>query len=173
MTMLKTFKEMYYIEHTIWNKYFDKDKIPLFKDIKYDDIIILHFDFLYSVFKTKTSKQKVDKTIIVDAINICLRMYQKIKTVYPYNKLYVIIHADKHSMGTLIIDTEAFQKLIDIIPDFALVSNKDDPDLDYYKSDCYKHIIYGTCNGVKNKYKAKNCQTWRILNGKLYITGLN
>lgn len=166
----KTYKEMYYIEHTIWNKYFDKDKVIKFDDISYGDTIILHFDFLYSVFKTKTSKQTVDKSIIMDAVNICLRMYQKIKTIYPYNNVDVIIHSDKHSVGRLVIDTDAFQALVDILPNFALVTDKDDPNLDYYNYNCYKHIFYGTCNGTKNKYDRNNCQMWKILNGKLYIT---
>lgn len=165
----KTFKQAYYIEHTLWERNFDVDKINIFDNINFGDTVILHFDFIYSIFKTKTSKQKVDKTIIFDAINICLRMYQKVKKLYPHNTVRVIIHAEKQALKRLIVDASAFQALIDIIPGFAIVTERCDPDLKYYDKSNYKHIIYGKCSGLKTLYSPENYQTWLILNGKLYV----
>lgn len=166
----KPFKQDYYIEHTLWERNFNADEINKFDNLRFDDTIILHFDFIYTIFKTKTSKHVINKNIIFDAINVCLRMYQKIKKLYPYNRVYVIIHAEKQALKRLIVDVSAFQALIDIIPGFAIVTDKKDPDLEYYNKSNYKHIIYGKCNGLKTLYLPENYQTWLILNGKLYIT---
>lgn len=166
----QTFEQKYYIEHTLWERNFDVEKIDKFENIKYGDIILLHFDLIYSIFKTKTTRNKVEKTIIFDVINVCLRMYQKIKQIYPYNKVYVIIHTDELSLKRLLIDSNVLQALVDIIPDFALVTDNKDPDLEYYNSNNYKHILYGKCSGLKQIYQPENYQVWLILNGKLYIT---
>lgn len=168
--MTKSFKQEYYIEHTLWERNFDVNKIDRFDNLNFNDSIILHFDFIYTIFKTKTSKHVVNKNIIFDAINVCLRMYQKIKKLYPYNTVYVIIHAEKQALKRLVVDSSAFQAIIDIIPNFALVTDKSDQDLEYYNKSNYKHIIYGKCNGLKTLYAPENYQIWLILNGKLYIT---
>lgn len=170
MVERKSFKQMYYIEHTLWERNFDVDKIEKFNNLAFGDTIILHFDFIYSVFKTKTSKQSVNKDIIFDAVNVCLRMYQRIKQLYPYNTVYVIIHAEKQALRRLIVDYSVFKALIDIIPNFALVIDKNDDDLKYYDKSNYKHIIYGKCNGLKTLYSPDNYQTWLILNGRLYVS---
>ena len=67
MTTVKTFEDLYYINNTIWSRNLantDKSKITWFDNIKYSDIIILHFDFIYSIMRVMT-KEKPNKLIFL------------------------------------------------------------------------------------------------------------
>lgn len=155
--------KQYYIANTIWQSKFNVDNIKKFDNIKYDDKIILYYDFPYSYYKIML-KQKQDRVLFIAAINCCLRMYEKIKQIYPYNSIYVCIYTNDKTL----IDYEAFKSVIDLIPDFAIITDDNKEDLSYFTGLEYKHIFYGRCNGIKNIIK-ENYQYWSIINGNLII----
>ncbi len=169
MTTVKTFEDLYYINNTIWSRNLaniDKSKIIWFDNIKYSDIIILHFDFIYSIMRVMT-KEKPNKLIFMAAINVCLRLYSTIKKLYPYNKVYVIIHT-KHNVlvKSTKIDYDAFQSVINIIPNFALITSDNYEDLVAFKLNNFKHIFYGLCNNAHKYFDVENKQRLDIFNGK-------
>ena len=168
--MKKTFEEIYYIQHTPWKRKLNLDNIKKFEDIKYNDVILFHFDFPYSVFSTLSDCKCNDK-IFIAAINVCLRICQIIKTIYPYNKCYVIIHTKKKAMfHNTILSYETFRSIIDIIPNFAVINEEIKEDLEYFTQKTYRHIFYGMCNNCYNYYqKTNSCQRWSVINGNLII----
>lgn len=167
----KSFKDIYYIENTIWAKNYKKEEIERFS-LNFTDSIILHFDFTYSIFKTKSTYKKqvnMDKTELVDCINVCLRYYQKLRKLYPYNDIFVIIYIDNIGQK-LFTDLEFFSRVIDILPNFALVSDKKSQDLAcLLKNKSYKHVFYGNFMDIIKNYDI-DYQVWRVIQGKLYIT---
>lgn len=164
--MNKTFDELYYIENTPWKRKNDINKLLRFDNIKYNDVIIFHFDFLESIVKTKMLNKNINKTSFIHSINVCLRHYSIIKQLYPYNKIDIIIHI-KNNLNY--VDISTFQAIIDIIPNFALVSEKDIINIKYFNNNMYKHILYGNCNNVKNMLTNSDYQIWKLLQGKIYI----
>lgn len=156
---MKDFKSQYYICNTPWKRKLDITKLKKFDDIKYIDTIIFHFDLCYSVFKVGR-QTGYSKDVIISAINICLRYYNIIKSLYPYNKIRVIIHLKNNIK--IALDKESYQKVIDIIPNFAVCDNLNE--LEYFNTDNYKHIIYG---GIRPDLKNK--QIWSVIDGKLII----
>lgn len=155
--------KQYYIANIIWQSKFNVDKVKKFDNIKYDDKIILYYDFPYSYYKIML-KQKQDKMLFIAAINCCLRMYEKIKQIYPYNSVYICIYTNDKTL----IDYEAFKSVIDLIPDFAIITDDNKEDLSYFTGLEYKHIFYGRCSGVKSVIK-ENYQCWSIINGNLIV----
>lgn len=135
----KDFTKQYYLKNTVWSKYVDLDSIPKFKNIAYDDFIIFHYNLTYSIFKVSTSTN-YSKNIFISAINVCLRYYQLIKKLYPYNKVRVIIHV--HDKIKVSIDVDTFKSILDIIPNFAVCSEERFNILDFDNS-FIKHIFYG------------------------------
>ena len=163
----KSFEDLYYINNTIWSRNLvDKSKLTFFDDIKYSDIIILHFDFVYSLTRVLTQASPA-KTIFMSTINVCLRLYSTIKKLYPYNKVYVIIHT-KHNVlvKSTKIDYDAFQSIINIIPNFALITPDNYEDLTAFKLNNFKHIFYGLCNNTHKYFDVENKQRLDIFNGK-------
>lgn len=167
---MKTYKELYYINNTPWKSKLNLDNLKRFESINYNDIIIFHFDFVYSVFKV-VSQQKPEKTIFISAINCCLRLAEVIKKLYPYNKIYIIIHTKEKEILKINIDYNTFKSVIDIIPNIAIVSEKTDiKNFDIYNSQNYKHIFYG--NLFKIERILNNCEKQKmfLLNGLLKLT---
>lgn len=159
---MKDFKSMYYICNTPWGKYLNYDKIKKFKDMRYSDTIIFHFDFWYSVFKV-SEKTNYSRNVFISAINVCLRYYQIINKLYPYNNVRVVIHVKKQS--NLALDYNTFKSVLDLIPNFAICDNNDD----LFDSDLYKHIFYGNCNGMKGLLEVADSQIWSATRGVLNI----
>lgn len=170
---MTTFKDLYYIENTAWQRKNDLTKIKKFDDISYNDCIIFHFDFAYSVLKTsQKAKQSVSNNIFISAINICLRFHRLIKQLYPYNKVFIILHCKDIKTSSKIIDKTTLKSVVDIIPKFAVVSKDDYSSLSYYNQQCYKHIFYGKFLGtnIQNILNMKsNKQIWSLSNGKLIV----
>lgn len=167
MITVKTFEDLYYINNTVWSRNLvDKSKLTFFDDIKYSDIIILHFDFVYSLTRVLTQASPA-KTVFMSTINVCLRLYSTIKKIYPYNKVYVIIHT-KHNVlvKSTKVDYDAFQSIINIIPNFALITPDDYEDLAAFKLNNFKHIFYGLCNNAHKYFDVENKQRLNIFNGK-------
>lgn len=163
----KSFEDLYYINNTIWSRNLvDKSKLTFFDNIRYSDIIILHFDFVYSLTRVLTQASPA-KTIFMSTINVCLRLYSTIKKLYPYNKVYVIIHT-KHNVlvKSTKIDYDAFQSVINIIPNFALITPDDYEDLAAFKLNNFKHIFYGLCNNAHKYFDIENKQRLDIFNGR-------
>ena len=167
---VKSFKDVYYIENTIWTRHYQKEKIETFS-LKFTDSIILHFDFTFSIFKAKSMYKKqinLTKTELIDCINVCLRQYQKIRQLYPYNDVFVIIYVDNIGQK-LFTDLNFFKSVIDILPNFAITSNKQNQDLAYiFNNKNYKHIFYGNFMDIIKNYNI-DYQNWKIIRGKLYI----
>ena len=168
---MKDFKKLYYIENTPWKRKLDIYSLERF-NIKYKDILIFHFNFITSLYKVNDVKLNPDKQIFLSAINICLRYYQIIKKLYPYNKLYVIIYTRKDKISRINIDYDTFKSIIDLIPYFAIVNNLPVDNQENFKLLCnpngdIKHIFYGFSDvNIKNI----SYQKWNLLKGKLYIT---
>lgn len=172
---MKTFNEQYYINLTPWKKKLDLDEIPKFNNISYKNTVILHFDFISPLFMISTTK-KPNKTIFIAAINICLRISEIIRKVYPYNKVYVVIHTKKVNMSQFVINFDTFKSIIDIIPNFAIVTKENNFDLDYYNQENYNHIFYGfnslDMNKLVEKFNQCKKQYWKTFNGKLIVKEL-
>lgn len=175
------YEDLYFIENTFWkSKLKDIDKIKKFENIKYNDIIIFHFDFIYSIVKTfsayKGSKylQNISDTTFFSTLSVCLRYYELIKKLYPYNEINIIINTSTEKIMNSVykIHNDAFKSVVDIIPNFALIDNnnsKDIENLNYFTTNNYKHILYGNNKNIKN-ILTKNIQNWKIMQGKLFIT---
>lgn len=175
------YEDLYFIENTFWKSRLKNiDKIPKFDNIKYNDIIIFHFDFIYSIAKTfsayKGSRylQNITNTTFFNTLSVCLRYYELIKKLYPYNEINVIINTSTEKIMNNVykIHNDAFKSVVDILPNFALIDNnnkKDIKDLNYFTSDKYKHILYGNNKNIKNII-TKNFQNWKVMQGKLFIT---
>lgn len=165
---MKNANEQYYINLTPWKRELNLDKVKRFNEIHYADVIILHFDFISSLF---TTKEKPNKQIFVAAINICLRVYEIIKKLYPYNLVYVIIHTRKTAINHFTIDFDTFKSIIDLVPNFAIIAKEDNnSDLMYYNQSSYKHIFYNFLNTIiKNKFSNCECQFWKTISGKLIV----
>lgn len=175
------YEDLYFIENTFWkSKLKSIDKIRKFEDIKYNDIIIFHFDFIYSIAKTfsayKGSRylQDITNTTFFSALSVCLRYYELIKKLYPYNEINVIINTstEKTMNNVYKIHNDAFKSVVDILPNFALIDNnvkKDIEDLRYFTSNKYRHILYGNNKNIK-KVITKNFQNWKVMQGRLFIT---
>lgn len=158
---MKDFKEQYYITNIPWQRKLNYDDLVKF-DIKPNDTIIFHFDFWYSVFKIRGIKP--DKRIFISGINACLRYYQIIRKIYPYNNVRVIIHQKQNY--NQILNYSAFKSIIDIIPNFAIV--QDSSDLEYFNKSNYKHIFYGMFTKLPEN---SDYQKWSVMNGNLIIRG--
>nr|CAI9751400.1 hypothetical protein DGKKSRWO_DGKKSRWO_CDS_0109 [uncultured phage]CAI9752286.1 hypothetical protein CVNMHQAP_CVNMHQAP_CDS_0109 [uncultured phage] len=158
--------KIYYIENTPWKDKLDSDSIKRFSQLFYSDKIIFHFDFAYSYFKVLT-KQKSNSVLFIAAINCCLRFYETIKRIYPYNEVYIIIYVEDKIAKTLKINSDTFQKVIDIIPDFAVVNST--KDLDYFNTANYKHIFYGKCSNAKAIFTNCETQSWSLFKGKIVV----
>lgn len=160
--------KQYYIANTIWQSKFNKDKVKLFDSINYGDNIILYYDFLYSYYKIAT-KQKQNKLLFIAAINCCLRMKEKLKQLYPYNNIYICLYVKDKNSKLNFIDYDVFKSVIDMIPDFAFITEEDLVDLTYFDNKNNKQIFYGRCSEIKEKLKNSDYQIWNIINGILYI----
>lgn len=161
---MNDFKSQYYIVNVPWQRNLDYDKIEKF-NIKFSDVIVFHFDFVNSVFKVDRQKYPgYNKNVFVSAINACLRYLQIIKKLYPYNKIYVIIHLKQNAKISL--DVETFKSVLNLIPNFAVC----DDSLDTYFDDVnYKHIFYGYCSNYYNKINIAEKQLWSTVMGRLII----
>ena len=166
-SVMKTFQDFYYLENTIWKSKLSVDSIKKFNNITYADTIILHFDFLYSLLKVQ-SKESPNKTIFIDMINVCLRLYDIIKLLYPHNRCYIIIYTKQNKFGKLNIDYKTLKTIIDIIPNIAIVTQTDKNELEYFNDNNYKHIFYGICFN-KNLFINCEMQQWNVINGKLLV----
>lgn len=159
--------KIYYIENTPW-----KDKLVLADvtkfNLRYSDTIIFYYDFSYSYLKIM-SKQTTNNLIFISAINCCLRFYEVIKKLYPYNDVYVVIYTEDKLAKTLKIDSKTFRAVTDIIPNFAVVSKTNFSDLSYYNQKNYKHIFYGKCNNAKSIFTNSDTQQWLLFKGKIVI----
>ena len=168
MIMMKTFNELYYISNTPWKSKLHLDKIKTFNSLKYNDNIYLHFDFLSSIIKVTSIKERPQKTLFLSAINICLRLYEIIKKLYPYNSIYVIIYTKEKELYNLNIDYNTFKSVIDILPNFAIITNKQISELNSFNNKTCKHIFYGNvCS--KAMFNNSECQIWNILQGNLLV----
>lgn len=155
---MNDFKQQYYIINIPWQRNINYDKMLRFESIRYTDTIIFHYDVMQSIFKV-ANKKGYDKTVFVTVINACLRYYKIIRTVYPYNKLYVVIHLKNN----ILLTYDAFKSIIDLIPNFAIVDNDDV----LFDEQGYKHIFYGNCGN--SKYQQAEKQVWSVVMGKLLI----
>lgn len=172
MSNMKSCNSLYYIDNTPWTKKTNIENIKRFNSIRYSDSIILHFDFVYSVLKLPATEQrKLNNTIFISAINVCLRIYNLIKKLYPYNTVYVIIHTKNKMNLTRIINFETFKAIIDILPNFAIIAEDSLDDLLYFNNKDYKHIFYGNCNRVKNIFDTDltELQSWSFIKGNLIV----
>ena len=167
--------KIYYIENTFWKSKLPKlENIKKFNNIKYSNVIIFHFDYLYSLFKTLSS-YKINDIMFIHAINVCLRYYGLLKQLYPYNKIYIIVETTSGKLTNKVykINNEVFRSMIDIIPNFALIdytNEQDMEDLKYFNSEQYKHVIYGNkYKDLKDTLDHCDCQHWKVLGGKLFI----
>lgn len=160
---MKDFKKQYYIVNVPWKNKLNYDSLLRFDNINCNDEIIFHFDFLNSIFKVDSKSKGYSKNIFISAINVCLRNYQIIHNIYPYNKIRVVIHIN--SKYKLSLDYTTFKTILDIIPDFAVCDGFDDS-LDKEK---YKHIFYGNCCNARYHMKNSDSQDWLINNGELNI----
>lgn len=154
----------YYIANTFWKDKLDLAKVPKFNNIKYTDILILHFGIQQSLSKIMLNIR--DNKIFIAILNVALRFYQTVKNIYPYNKVYIILYYTKNYKNSL-LDFDTFKTIVDIIPNFALIGSFDD--LDFFKTDNYKHIFYNmdTLQSVINMFDSK--QIWQNFNGKLMV----
>lgn len=160
---MKDFRSQYYIDNVPWQRKIDYSNIKKFKNIEYNQNIVFHFDFMYSIFKLSKNNYQYDKTIFVSAINACLRYYQIIKKFYPYNKVFVIIHLKKKN--SFCLDCETFETVTNLIPNFAVYDGEDAK----FDNKNYKHIFYGLCNNIKSKMKNSEIQSWNTVQGNLII----
>lgn len=162
---MKDFKSQYYISNIPWQRKLNYDSIIKF-NISYTDIIIFHFDLLYSILKIDRKAKGYSKNIFVAVINACLRYYQIIKKLYPYNKIKIIIHT-KESMS-IVLDYAALRSILDLLPNFAVCLDIDEELFSFDKQN-YKHIIYGSCSNLSSKYKTSEKQNWSTIQGNLII----
>lgn len=162
---MNDYKSQYYINNIPWQRNLNYDSILKFKSISYGDAIIFHYDFVQSIFKVINQSKGYNKNIFISAINACLRYKQIIQKLYPYNKVYIIIHTRKNMRVS--IDYNTFKKILDIIPNFAICNNLED--CLYFDTKQYKHIFYGNCNGMKNLLKIADSQIWSTIRGILNI----
>lgn len=170
MLNTKDFNKLYMINNTFWKNKLNLDNIKRFKTIKYGDNIILHFGVQQSLNKIMVKiGSKFNPTLFISIINACLRIYEIIKKVYPYNKIYVILHLSKNNyLNSRFTDISMYKSVIDIIPNFAVINSYDE--LDYFDSVSYKHIFY--CmdfSDLKTLFHISEIQIWKNLNGSLYI----
>lgn len=159
---MKDFKSQYYISNIPWQRYIDYNAIPKF-NIKYGDTIIFHYDLFYSVFKISKDAKGYSKNLFVAVINACLRYYQIIKNVYPYNKICVIIHLKSNTKIMLNFDT--FKLILDMIPNFAVCDDIENR----FDTENYKHIFYG-CSSIYNQLKVAEKQKWSTTQGRLLVS---
>lgn len=166
---MKTFNEIYYIENTPWKRKLNLDELKRFNDIKYGDKIFLHIDYFKTIFITKAENRNINT--FIPLLNICLRIREVIKKLYPYNEVYVLIYMkDLKLLNILNYSTLKF--IVDIIPNFALINENDKEILDSLKnfnSNSYKHIFYKINNKISNYFDKDNCQNWYIYQGKIII----
>lgn len=158
---MKDYNKLYYTINTVWSKYINLNEIKKFENIEYSNEVIFCFDFIWSIIKTKNIDLFLSKNYIISAINICLRYYQLIKKLYPYNLVRVIIIIDDRY-----VNLEAFKSIIDMIPNFAVCSKKQN--LSFINEKQYKQIWYTTKINYKNRF---NSQYWDSYNGKLIVKG--
>lgn len=157
---MSDFKKMYYIKNVPWQRNLNYDNIPKFKNIKYGDTIVFHFDLPFSKLKVLHAPG-YDKKFFISAINICLRYYQIIRNIYPYNKIGIIIHLGSGKLSPIF---DALQAVVDIIPNIA-VDKTDNVYFDDYK---HKHIFYCGSSSCQ-KLKVAEYQLWQVFEGKLKI----
>ena len=169
--MKSNFTDQYYFNNTIWKRNLNSNKIKKF-NICYSDQIIFHFDIIYSIYKvvgTSGIDVKENRNLIVDVLNVCLRNYAAIKSIYPYNLCNVLLYTKNNVIGNLSINYNTMKPIIDIIPNFAIITDSDKNDLYYFNDKRYKHIFYG--NLFSKKYFDKSeCQFWNIVQGNIIIT---
>lgn len=164
---MNDYKSQYYINNIPWQRNLNYDNILKFKSISYGDAIIFHYDFVQSIFKVVNQSKGYNKNIFISAINACLRYKQIIQKLYPYNKVYIIIHTRKNMRVS--IDYNTFKKILDIIPNFAICDNLED--CLYFDTKQYKHIAYGTCSNILSNLKNSEKQKWTTVQGNLIIKG--
>lgn len=170
MSNTNDFRVQYYIDNVPWKRNLSIASIPKFNNLRYEDKIVFHFDFSYSIFNVQKAKFSYfkDKSIFISAINVCLRYYQIIKTIYPYNDIYVIIYTKSNLK--LSVSYETLKTVIDLIPRFAICNNENSTAVQDFNTDSYKHIIYGNCGNIHNMLTVKdNVQKWQVRLGKLII----
>lgn len=156
------YKSQYYISNTPWKRKLNIEEVKRFNNIRYSDAIVFHFDFTYSIFKVNQKTRGYTKKLFVSAINVCLRFYQIIKSIYPYNKVYVIIYV-RNGFG---LDINTLKLILDLIPNFAA---SDENCSCYFNGiNSYKHIFYGSCNGTE-KDIISNKQDWSVIDGNLVV----
>ena len=169
MNYLTAESKKYYINNTIWKRKLpnDLENLRHFNNILYDNVIIFHFDFMYSIQKSKINMYDC---IFIDTINICLRYYNLIKKLYPYNNVNVVIWFNEHViklLHILKIDYDVFKQVIDIIPNFAIFDMKDISKIKDIDNKQYKHIFYGSF--IKINLENSEGQNWNAINGQLFI----
>ena len=150
---MKDYKQQYYIENVPWQRNLDYDKILCFENLKFSDYIVFHFDTFYA--QNKVSKYNpVSNNLLIASINACLRYYQIIKKLYPYNQIRVIMH----TLGK----TENLEVILSMIPNFAVTQGYDN---NLFTEQRYKHIYYGKLIPTNH-----NIQRWSCVKGNLIIS---
>lgn len=158
--------KQYYFANSIWQSKFNPKQVRQFANLDFNSKIILYYDFPFSCLKISL-KQKQDKILAIAAINCCLRLYEKIKQIYPYNDIYVCIYTKNNGLNSQ-LDAKTFKTIIDLIPDFALITDEDLEDLSQLLDKNYRHIFYGNCSNIKKRI-SKNYQCWSTFNGRLNV----
>lgn len=168
---MKDYDDKYYMSNIPWRSKLNLDSILKFQNLKFTDTIIFHYNLAYSIFKTEGNKSiSLQAEVTVNSINVCLRYYQILKELYPYNKIRVIIYINDKIRCT--VKSSVYQKIIDIIPNFALVaidSADVDNNIKYFDKPEYKHILYGMSLSFKNYFNISDVQKWETALGNLIV----
>lgn len=165
---MSEFKRQYYISNTPWERKWEPDKIPKFV-LTPKDKVVFHYDMLYSMFKMNCVGTSSSKTalIVVSAINTCLRFYQKIKQLYPYNEVFVVLRMDNIATPYL----EVASAFVSFIPHFAVLSKENRHTLMEINKADYFHIVYGSTNNYVEPYLSFSggLQQWSLNVGRVHV----
>lgn len=162
---MSDFNKDYYLQNTIWARKFDPEKVQPRFSVQYGDRIYFHFELAYSLFKT-VSKESNTRSVVVPVLNVCLRFYQRIKQLYPYNEVFVIIHADNLPDKY----ASAAKTLTDFLPNFAVYCKDNADSLEELDAEGNYHIVYGYSHKRTTLYpKSSGVQFWYLNMGTLRI----
>lgn len=166
---MNEFKKQYYIVNTPWERKWEPDNIPKFALLS-NDKVVFHYDMLYSLFKMNgVVCNSSDKTalIVVSAINTCLRFYEKIKQLYPYNEVFVVLRMDNIAKPYL----EVANTFVGFLPHFAVLSKENKHTLMEINKTNYFHIVYGGTSNYVEPYLSFSggLQQWSLNVGCVHV----